>query len=362
MADAIAAGEREFWRSAKRAGDVEHLFSGACAGKAAPVARAVGAVGPGSNTGQKGGALIDYLTIVVARNRAEERGLGNIGDLLATVFGFRGEVFCTPLRDKRWQFYQLSASIVDREGELVGRVGVGGNGDSICVSLSGAGCAYVKHWDRTRIQLEALRARISRVDLAFDDYEGKLLDLSDLRARARNREFMQGGTPPKFRFLDDEGNGTGCTLYVGGKGHKEFCCYEKGKQLGMSESPWVRAEVRLYGKHVDVPLDTLSDPLAFLKGAYDVLELVLADVAQDACSRLKTKHRTVEVSAEAHVRWARRQLGPTLNLFLEAFGGSFADFLEARIVREGQPGRFKGVAKGAHLAELVRKELCQSAA
>jgi phage replication initiation protein len=318
------------------------------------------ATGPGSNTGQKGGALIDYLTIVVARSRCEERGLSDLRNLCDTVFGFRGEVFPTAIRDKRWQFYEQSAVLVDREGEMVGRIGVGGNGDSICISLSGAGTKWVRNWHAAAKHLGDLRARISRVDLAFDDYEGKCLDLTDLRMRARNREFMQGGTPPKFRFLDDEGNGTGCTLYVGGKGHKELCVYEKGKQLGIAESPWLRAEVRLYGKHVEVPMDTLTNPLAFLRGSYDVLALVLAEVVDDACTRLKTKHRQVEHSAEALVRYARRQFGPSLNLFLEAFGGSFADFLEARIVREGQPARFKGIAKGAHLAEIVRKELCHS--
>jgi DNA relaxase NicK len=69
----------------------------------------------------------------------------------------------------------------------------------------------------------------------------------------------------KTRFISDEGHGTGCTLYVGGKGHKELCIYEKGKQQGMPESPWVRMEVRLYGKHVEgraVPVDALRDPVA----------------------------------------------------------------------------------------------------
>ena len=319
-------------------------------------------VGPGSNTGQKGGALVDYLTIVLSETKAIERGLAHLDHLLGTIFGFRGEVVHTGWRDKRWQFYAQSAVLVDRDGEMVGRVGRDGNGGTICISLSGAGTRWVESWHRAKWELERLGARITRVDLAHDDYTGERVRLDEMLRRARARDFMQGGTPPKWRFQDDEGDpGSGRTLYVGSKGHKELCIYEKGKQLGHRTSPWVRAEVRLYGKHADVPLDVLVDPLAFLRGAYDVLAEVLADVVHDTCTRLKTKRRAVEASGEALVRYMRRQIGPSLNVLLEAFGGSFADFVEARIVREGSPGRFRGIAKGEALSMLLREELCRAA-
>ena len=305
---------------------------------------------------------MDYLTVVLSETLVHERGLGNLDDLLGTVFDFikGGEVRCTGIREKRWQFYSHSAVLLDREGEMVGRVGLGGNGGSICVSLSGMGTRWVRSWKRTQMQLTLLRARISRVDLAFDDYEGKRFPLPAMLARARARHFMQGGTPPKWRFIDDGGNGTGCSLYVGTKGHKELCIYEKGKQMKLASSPWVRCEIRLYGKHAEVSLDVLTDPLAFLRGAYDVLSEILADVPGDECTRTKTRAKSVEASATAMCRFLRRQVGPSLNVLLEAFGGSFSDFVEAHIVREGQPGRFRGVSKGAHLAELVRRELCQT--
>lgn len=319
------------------------------------------AEGPGSNTGQKGqaGALIDYLTLVVPRRAVEDSGLSKLPNLLATLFGFRGEVVNGAIQDKRWQFYERSAVLVDREGELVGRVGIGGNGDTICVSLSGAGCKWVRNWGTVRFEAERLGAKISRVDLAFDDYEGKVLNVHDLRARAQRGEFAEGGCPPRHRFLSDEGHGTGSTLYVGGKGHKELCCYEKGQQLGLPGSPWVRAEVRLYGKHVVIPHEVLVSPLQYLRGAYSVLRLL---IKHSATTRLRTQRRQVACSAEAMVAWASRQVGPTLNVLHGAFGDSFADFLLARIVRDGHPGRFRGIAKGDRLNELVRIELCQSAA
>lgn len=318
------------------------------------------AAGPGSNTGQKVSALVDYLTVVISMTSCEDAGLARLDHLLQTVFSFRDDVWCTQWQEKRWQFYGHSAVILDREGEMVGRAGRGSNGNTVCISLSGVGCQYVRNWSNVQQQLQRLGARITRCDVAWDDYEGQRLNVHALRELARNKAFMQGGTPPKWRFIDDEGCGTGSTLYVGGKGHKELCVYEKGKQLGFKNSPWVRGEVRLYGKHAEVPLDILSDPMAFLRGAYDVLAELLLDVATDACTRIKTERAKVEATGEAMVEFLYRQVGPSLNVLLEAFGGSWADFMQHRVVRQGSPGRFRGIAKGERLAQLLREELCRA--
>lgn len=320
------------------------------------------ASGPGSNTGQKVAALVDYLTVVLPRSKAKGAGLARLDDLLETIFGFRGRVTPMMWREKRWQFYRYSSVFVDREGELVGRAGCDGEDGTICISLSGTGTRHVQNWPNVERELERLGARITRCDVAWDDYTGGHLCVHDLRQAARAKEFMQGGTPPKWRFIDDEGSGSGCTLYVGSKGHKELCVYEKGKQLGMKDSPWVRAEVRLYGKHGVVPLGVLNDPMTFLRGAYDVLGAVLLDVAPDACARIKTTKRTVEATGEALVEYLQRQVGPSLNLLFEAFGGSWSEFMQHRILRDGSPGRFRGIAKGEQLAALLREELCRSVA
>lgn len=314
-------------------------------------------IGPGSNTGQKGGALIDYFTVVIPETCVEDFGLTNLRFLLSFLFGTQGEIICTALRDKPWQFYRQSAVIIDREGEMVGRIGCGGNGGTICVSLSGAGTRWVRNWERCAIAVTKLRGKLSRVDVAFDDYEGSCLDVHAMRERANAGDFAMGGRPPAHRFLSDEGHGSGSTLYVGSKGHKELCIYEKGKQLGIKESPWTRAEVRMYGKHVELPVDVLVNPLPYLLGAYSVLQEVITGV----CTRLKTIAKTVEASGEAMLRYLHRQVGPSLNLLREVFGSGWAEFAEERVAREGHPGRFRGIAKGDRLVELLRKELCPSA-
>lgn len=318
--------------------------------------------GPSSNTGQKGGevadqargALIDYLTIVLPRSSAEGRGLGDLRNLLGTIFGTSRFLQPTALREKPWQFYRHSSMIVDRDGELCGRIGVGGNADTICISLSGAGTKWVRNWHAAHQHLSALGAKISRVDLAYDDYDGAIGTVHDLRVRALDGEFSTGGRPPALRFLSDEGSGSGCTLYVGGKGHKEFCAYEKGKQLGMDTSPWLRYEGRLYGKHVDVPLDVLLRPMDFLRGMYPVLQTLLDGV----CERLQTIKRTVHATGHAWREWMRRQCGRSLQLLRETFGDSWADYAEAELCREGRPARFRQHCPADELPNHLRIQLC----
>lgn len=325
----------------------------------------VGAVesGPSSNTGQKvrevtdqaGGALIDYLTIVLPREKAEARGLGDLGNLLGTIFGTSRALHATALREKSWQFYTLSSMIVDRDGELCGRIGVGGNRDTICISLSGAGTKWVRNWHTAHAHLTALDARISRVDVAYDDYDGNLGTVHALRERALAGEFASGGRPPDLRFLSDEGSGKGCTLYVGGKGHKEFCAYEKGRQLGMETSPWLRYEGRLYGKHAHVSLDVLLRPMDYLRGMYPVL----ANLLHGACQRLETIKRTVQSSAHAWSKWMRRQMGRSINLLRETFGDSWADYAEENLCREGRPARFSQQCAADELPTHLRERLCR---
>jgi phage replication initiation protein len=133
---------------------------------------------------------------------------------------------------------------------------------------------------------------------------------------------------------------------------------KRGKAEGMPSSRWVRAEVRLFGKHMEIPPDVLLNPGAYLRGAYSALQNLITGV----CTRLRTIRKQVEVSAEAMVLWLERQVGPAIGVLHGAFGDSFSDFLLARVVRDGHPGRFRGIAKGDALHRYVREELCLSAA
>src|SRR5690606_23970609 len=125
------------------------------------------------------------------------------------LFSFQGSVVPTPLRRRAWNFYPFSALLVDQDGENVGRIGV--SDSSVCITLTGGGCKRVMSWKKTFVECGYLRARITRVDVAHDDYDGDRIDVHSMLALARLGAFKSRGRPPTFRFLSDEGHGTGST-------------------------------------------------------------------------------------------------------------------------------------------------------
>jgi phage replication initiation protein len=335
-----------------------------------------GKSGPDANRGQKGGATgfalgIDYLTVTFPLDRLEECGATDLTRLADFIFG--GAAMFKVLRPTGRALYRYKNScvVLDREGTLVGRVAFGGNAGTVLFELSGEGCRWVDSWLLVHRQLEILGARISRCDVALDDFEGVSLDLRKLAADAAAGLFKAGGRPPKTRFLDDHGNLTGCTLYVGKKGHKELCIYEKGRQLKDETSPWLRIEQRFYGKHVGddvvdgerarrgLPLDILLQPLRYFRGAH----AYLADLCErvglvDAANKLVVVKAKVEETANALVKWMREQVGPSINLLVQALGEGADAFLRERVTRESLPSRFKGLGAANDLHLLLREQLC----
>ncbi|SKB73815.1 replication initiation factor domain-containing protein [Luteibacter sp. 22Crub2.1] len=322
--------------------------------------------GPISNTGLTGsleGATgdpafqvsHDYLTLVFPEETA-----GQAGQNGKTVVGFLfpGSGFkVSSLAAKPWQFYRRSAYITDAEGNMMGRLGVGGNGDTWCVSLTGAGCRIVKDWPKVKQRAEALYAHISRVDVAFDDFRGSVFDIHQINELARSGAFAGQGKPPSTRFIDDHGSNKGCTVYVGGKGRKELCAYEKGKQLGDTESPWVRIELRLWANNGVIPLDVLLFPERFLRGAYAILDTRLPVVQHAEAARPEYTRREVDATVEGAKRFLKQQCGPLLHLMWAALGPSAEDWFKENVFRNSMPGRFKG--KGGDresLLTLLREE------
>ncbi len=320
---------------------------------------------------------IDWLTFTFPLARLEECSQTNMDFLGEFLFGSAAMLRVLRPTGRGWQFYANCAYIMDREGEMVGRVAWGGNRDTMMVDLSGSGCRWVKSWSLVQFQLQVLAARISRCDVAVDDFEGVSLDASrrqsaddlrDLAEQARGGLFKGAGRPPLTNFRDDHGHRKGCTLYVGKKGHNQLCIYEKGREQGDETSPWLRYENRFYGKHVGdeagkrgVPLDILAHPLQFFRGAHAWLNSLcerigLVDVARRAVV-VKAK---VEATANALVQWMRTQVGPSLNLLVQSLGESADAYLRKHLTRDSLPSRFKGLGAADQLHNLVRQQLCHA--
>ncbi len=336
----------------------------------------VGGDGPNTNRGQKGGVTgfalgIDWLTVTFPLARLEECSVFDLATVCDFIFGSAAGFKVMRPTGRKFQFYNDYCVVLDREDQLAGRICFGGNNERMQVELTGAGCHWVPSWSYVHFQLEILSARITRCDVALDDFQGVALDLHELEAQAKAGLFKANGRPPKTRFIDDHGNGTGCTLYVGKKGHKELCVYEKGKALKDETSPWLRVEQRFYGKHVGeenaagervgsgLPLDIVLHPLRYFRAAHEYLaELCDRCGILDVANKLKVVKAKVEATVSAAVKWFKTQAGSSLNLFMQALGDDADGVLRKNLTREPLPSRFKGLGAAEKLHELVRHELC----
>lgn len=164
--------------------------------------------------------------------------------------------------------YEFSFSLY-RDGQHAGLLAYGGNGDGVYLSLSGVGCSGVDMYG-FRCFLEQIKhLKLTRVDCAHDDLDGRYSMGFWVRAYKYNK-FSNGAARSTSIYYDDMGSNKGKTLTVGKKTNgKEACIYEKGKQLGDNSSPWVRVEGRLTSADGRViPLDILTSPSAFLCAMY----------------------------------------------------------------------------------------------
>lgn len=172
-------------------------------------------------------------------------------------------------------------------------------------SLTGKGCCAVRSWGNVHLLLGRLRAKITRIDLAHDDYEGE----RDIELAIRfhlSGQFAGGkGRPPAGSYIDDFDSGKGKTLYIGsGKSGKLLRVYEKGKQLGDIESKWVRWELELHNKDRDLQHQILLQPGRYLAGSYPCMSWVSANQ-----SRIKTQQKTAEIGLERLTFHCRNSYG-----------------------------------------------------
>lgn len=164
-----------------------------------------------------------------------------------------------------------------RYGPVIVAWGGASQRNTVYLSIPGvvAGALSADKLAQVAVLLESFGARLTRVDCAIDDYEGRYLTIERMREWYAEGKFTGQGRPPKAVFISDEGNRTGCTFYVGSRGAgKILRCYEKGRQLGDPSSPWVRVEMQLGNKLRELPWEILSRPADMIAGAYPALRAV----------------------------------------------------------------------------------------
>jgi phage replication initiation protein len=193
----------------------------------------------------------------------------------------------------------------------------GGQRDTAFLSLSGEGCALVADWERfIHLGRNVLAGRITRWDGAVDDFAG--MHSVDLAAEMYEQGwFKTGGRQPSSDVAGDWiGRSRGRTLYIGNRNNgKLLRVYEKGKQLGDLDSPWVRWEVELHNIDRVIPWEVLLAPDRYVAGAYPCMSWVGADR-----SRVRTVKAQDDISYRRLIHAGSMAYGALINVMLEREG------------------------------------------
>lgn len=238
-----------------------------------------------------------------------------------------------PMVNMKFNFYENYFTLHPADSdEYLGRVGVGGNNDTIHFQLQGAGCKYlftrrtrkyVHHWLANVLNVNIL----TRCDLAYDDYDGihtcqhvDIAFLDDGFKRAR-------GISPKFHNAD--------RWHLDANGNKIFS--SEAREIGSRQSlvywriynkkieqkidkdgfVWYRSEVELKKVSVDILLDID----AYFAGINNYsASLFSKDVTPKSFSHKAKKRMVLDVLKASF--WARRQYGKLVNSLLTLHEGN----------------------------------------
>ena len=222
------------------------------------------------------------------------------------------------------------------------------------VSISGAGCAGLDFTKLHSIVQRLPGFKITRVDLALDDYEGTQFNALKFRDMACDGLFSGRGRPPKYTYIESGhinildvktskqvkrkygmvADG-GISFYIGAReSGKVFRAYEKGRQMQSTEHPnWQRAEVEIRSKDRDIPLDVLLNPDSYFTGSYPALAGLVDQVQPE---RIRTYKNLFVVDRQRSIEAAATQAGRLINYLARWEGLKPADICH-RLTRHLAP-------------------------
>jgi phage replication initiation protein len=279
-------------------------------------------------------AIVDYLGVTFKSDTTDTGVmLAFVTDLVRCWFGQEHELTDT---GRGWSGYRCRYDI-----EGVGLAAFGGNGNTVHLEITGQGCAQVKNWKDVASTVDDFGGKITRCDVACDDFDGARYSIDWCKGQYHSGGFdPTHGARPKAKLYDDLGTGDGSTFYVGSReSGKLFRGYEKGKEQGHKDSKWFRVEVEYRAVHRSVPLQIIENPGPYLAGAYKCL--TDCDVEQQP---IKTFAYSAAASFGKAVAHAKLQAGRALHAVLMLNGGDINAAL-AKIHRPELPKRLAGYIK-----------------
>lgn len=273
-------------------------------------------------------AIIDWLAFTV--RLSDHYHLAQLMADIQRLFNVRRTADC----DYGWNGYARRSML----GEF-GMVAWGGKSqnDTAYVSLNAHGCAMATDWAGIEEWIAGLQAKISRIDLAHDDFTGEVWNIERLRTEYLGDGFSgANGRKPSSMLIGDYDNlDKGRTYQIGSRAAgKLLRGYEKGKQLGDPDSPWFRVELELLAKNRLIPWEILTQPGRYLAGAYPCLATLSASP-----ERIPTSIKAAGVEYEALIGHVRRQYGQAISLICHVEKRD-ADRVLKKIMRAGFPQRF----------------------
>ncbi|QRQ82535.1 replication initiation factor domain-containing protein [Paralysiella testudinis] len=282
-------------------------------------------------------AFIDTLTFTVTEDvfirpdqiGTEEEIAANISAELLEIMGYG--LFC---QQNGRNGYATSYKMGDKKVNY-GFVAMGGQNQrgSICFYFTGEGLVAAKNgWEHrlySYIKDYAPFARITRCDLAHDFLNG------DYTPEQAKQDWEAGlytsrHTKPVAECVGSDwltNENRGKTFYVGSRKSSRFArIYEKGKQLGDTDSAWVRVELEMKNKDIIIPHEVLIEPGKFLTGAYPVF-IELFQKFNEAIAKPERVKKMQDVGHEHVLKYASMQVSPAIKM-LQQMGFTDSQIVE----------------------------------
>lgn len=245
----------------------------------------------------------------------------NVGHVLLDILGFEIEGENKTGRN----FYERSFNLTHNAGFVC----IGGQNNTVMISINGTGCTYGKNgWEEhlhAWLNLFGREAKITRVDLAHDDLQGEYTDIDWFNHQHTIGGFTRGaGRPPSVEWRGDwkKPNGKGRTLYIGSRQSSKFCrIYEKGKQLGDSESNWLRTEVQYSSRGMLITFDVLIKPNEFFSVTYPCFNIFEFEGEANKFERIEKQNL---MTWDQAIELVKHQYGRYLHFFRGVFNDDSA--------------------------------------
>lgn len=249
-----------------------------------------------------------------------------ITTVLSDIFG--SDFSDATYNGKGIHFYKYGFSIGNADAKL-GTIAIGGQNNTVLIMITGTGCQYAdNYWEHNLynfLKYQAVNPKLTRIDLAHDDFEGiysspEIADTADSQGM-----FALTNRMPTVQHLGDwkRPTGAGRTLQVGKRENgKLYRGYEKGKKFGDVDSLWFRSEVEFGSAGRHLPFEMLISPTQYFAGAYPFcLELVEHAKGEifDMVSRVPCTKKEAEISLNKSIQIWKHQAGRYIAAYRELF-------------------------------------------